>query len=71
MNEFGPHFLFSVARSCHSVEYAQQFEHFVRLAQKVGVDFKAPDQYGKTIGQYLENSEPWKLEVARKFNVTR
>jgi hypothetical protein len=71
VNEFGPHFLFSVARSCHSVESAKQFEDFFRLAQKLEVDFKAPDQYGKTIAQYLDSSDSWKLDIIRKIGVTK
>lgn len=71
VNEFGPHFLFSVARFCHSVESAKQFEEFFRLALKLEVDFKAPDQYGKTIVQYLDSSDSWKLDIIRKIGVTK
>lgn len=71
VNEFGPHFLFSVARSCHSVESAKQFEEFFRLAQRLEVDLKAPDQSGKTILQYLDSSDTWKLDIIRKIGVTK
>lgn len=69
VNEFVPHFLFSVALYCHGEESAPQLEDFFRLAQKLGVDFKAVDQYGQTIEQYLAKSEPWKLEVFRKLGL--
>ena len=69
VNELVPHFLFSVALYCHGEESAPQLEDFFRLAQKLGIDFKAVDQHGHTIEQDLANSEPWKLEVFRKLGL--
>jgi len=71
VTDFGPHFLFSVARSCSSIESAKRFEEFVRLAQKLEVDFQATDASGKSISQYLENSDSWKLDVLLRLGVTK
>ncbi|MBN8541112.1 MAG: hypothetical protein J0L82_12045 [Deltaproteobacteria bacterium] len=71
VTEFGPHFLYSVARYCHTSETAPSFEDFVRLAQKLEIDFKASDQYGQTISQYLSNSDSWKFEVFRRLGLAK
>lgn len=71
VTEFGPHFLYSVVRACHTSETAPQFEEFFRLAQTLGIDFNASDQYGQTITQYLSNSNSWKLDVIRRLGLTK
>lgn len=71
VNEFGPNFLFTVSRYCHTIESAPQFEEFFSIAKQLAINFQATNQQGQTILQYLAGSEPWKLEVARRFDVAR